>query len=126
MAQTKREKAIHAKTKGSGTSMKYFVYGKEQTTNDPKIIEKLKANNRNEQGYYNRHFTPFENFLIAQGESAGEVYGHVYGNHYVTPEQRKMAKEALIHDRNQSLRANQGIDSQGTMYLEKLKKGERR
>ncbi len=75
MAQTKREKAIHAKRKGSGTSMKYFAHGKEQTTNDPKIIRKLKANNRNEQGYYNTHFTPFENFLIAQGESAGEVYG---------------------------------------------------
>tara|TARA_B100001123_G_C14947943_1_gene882513 strand:- start:414 stop:794 length:381 start_codon:yes stop_codon:yes gene_type:complete len=126
MAQTKREKAIHAKTKGSGTSMKYFAYGKEQTTNDPKIIEKLKANNRNDQWYYNTHFTPFENFLIAQGESAGEVYGYVYGNHYVTPEQRKMAKEALHYEKRQYLRANQGIDNEATMYLEKLKKGERR
>jgi len=126
MAQTKREKAIHAKRKGSGTSMKYFTHGKEQTTNDPKIIRKLKANNRNEQGYYNTHFTPFENFLIAQGESAGEVYGHVYGNHYVTPEQRKMAKEALHYEKQQYLRANQGIDNEATMYLEKLRKGERR
>ena len=104
----------------------YAEMHKEQTTNDPKIIEKLKANNRNDQWYYNTHFTPFENFLIAQGESAGEVYGYVYGNHYVTPEQRKMAKEALHYEKRQYLRANQGIDNEATMYLEKLKKGERR
>ncbi len=60
MAQTKREKAIHAKRKGSGTSMKYFAHGKEQTTNDPKIIRKLKANNHYVHGLSYQHFHQYQ------------------------------------------------------------------
>ena len=83
--------------KDSARKAMFYRYGKLSSSTDPKVIEHLEKNNRLSQGYYDTNFTAFENFLIAKGSSAGEVYGHVFGNHNVTPQQKSMANQALIN-----------------------------
>ncbi len=104
--------------KDSARKAMFYRYGKLSSTNDPKTIKLLNENNRLTQGYYDTHFTPFENSLIAKGSSAGEVYGHVFGNHNVTTRQKMMAKKALI---NQS--KTNGNDKENALkYLKEMRK----
>ena len=96
----------------------FYNFGKLQSSTDPKVIEHLEKNNRLSQRYYDNNFTPFENFLMAKGGSAGEVYSHVFRTSYVTPQQKSMANKALI---NQS--KTNGVNKENALkYLKEMKK----
>lgn len=97
---------------------KYYQYGVLKSTDDPRIVSKLKENDKTSQSYYEHNLTPFENYMIAKGSSAGEVYTHVFGNYYVTPHQKHLAKSAL---ESQSKTGGYSTYANATRYLKMLK-----